>query len=101
MDVRLAGVAKNSRDIGRSNLALRIPSRYSLSVMQISALSPPKLILSVQVRSRVNPPVQAKPLAGEPADGDSQPNLRAVAVLKVALRETGRLADHLAAISLL
>lgn len=101
MDVRLAGAPENSRDFGRCNLALRIPSRYSPPAMHIPALPHPGLILSVQVRSQAKAPVQAEESASEPANGEHRATLREAALLRVALRETGRLADQLDALSLL
>lgn len=67
--------------------------------MNISALSHPGLILSVQVRSQAKAPVQES--ARGPVDGDHQATLREAALLRVALRETGRLADQIDAIALL
>ena len=101
VNLRLAGAAENSRDIDGCTLALGNPSRYSLSVMQIPALSHPKLILSVQVRSLAKTPVQAERVVGDPSNDDLWQTCREAAVFQVALRETGRLADRLDAISLL
>lgn len=75
--------------------------RYNPAAMNISALSHPGLILSVQVRSQARATVQAEESAGEPEDGDHRATMREAALLRVALRETGRLADQLDAIALL
>jgi hypothetical protein len=101
MDLRLDRVAENSKDFGRCNLAFRIPSRFTLSVMQISPLAHPRLVLSVQVRSQAKAPVQTEQIAGEPLDDDHRQTLREAALFQAALRATGRLADRLDAISLL
>ena len=69
--------------------------------MQISPLAQPGLFLSVQVRAQAKAPARAAQMAGEPLEDDHRQTFREAALYQTALRETGRLADHLDAISLL
>jgi hypothetical protein len=69
--------------------------------MQIAPLSQPRLILSVQVRTQAKVPMSAARAPEESSDGGQRQALRETAMFQAALRETGRLADRLDAITLL